>query len=368
MSKSLYTVYVFAKLSTKRFFRDRLALFFGILFPVIFLFVFGSFSSNSSSNTHFNVALINNSSTQLAGQAARLIKNSKVFKVDKSITTVSQANDQLNNGQLDGLIVLPVNFGQSVNGQPKGKAEIYYTYNNIQAGQTLTALLTADFNAVNKHYVSYDGPLSVVGQATTTKSLTPFDYTFAGLLGFAIAGIAIFGPVNVFPELKKQGILRRLHTTPLKVWQYFTATMIAQAITGIVSLAVMFIVAILVFHLKVTGNYFSITLFMIYSIIAILGIGLAIGGWAKNERQAAPLSNIVIFPMLFLSGTFFPRYLMPHWLQTISAYLPLTPVIDGARLLTTEGYSLTQIGPQIGLLTVWIIIVYAIAFRVFRWE
>jgi ABC-2 type transport system permease protein len=95
---------------------------------------------------------------------------------------------------------------------------------------------------------------------------------------------------------------------------------------------------------------------------------LAIGGWAKNERQAAPLANIVVFPMLFLSGTFFPRFLMPEWLQTLSNYLPLTPVIDGLRMIITEGKSLLEIGPQIALLAVWMVVIYIIAFRVFRWE
>ncbi len=359
---------MFAGLATKRFFRDRLALFFGILFPVIFLVVFGSLSSNSGNKSTFNVALINNAHTALSAQAEKLIEHNKTFKIDSSVTTFAKAQKKLDQNQLDGIIVLPPAFGKSVGGHPIGTAQVYYTVNNIQAGQTLTAVLTADFNAVNKHYVNYSGPLAVSGHSTSRKSLTPFDYTFAGLLGFSIAGIGIFGPVNVFPELKKQGILRRLHTTPLKVWQYFTATMIAQAITGLVSLMVMFVVAIVVFHLRVTGNYLSIALFMAYSIIAILGIGLAIGGWAKNERQAAPLSNIVVFPMLFLSGTFFPRYLMPHWLQTVSTYLPLTPVIDGARLITTEGYSLLQVWPQIALLGGWIIVIYLIAFRVFKWE
>ena len=368
MKRKLFTVYIFAKLATRRFFRDRLALFFGILFPVIFLFVFGSFSSNTGSNVHFNIALINYSHTQLSNQTAKIIRSSKTFKINDTINTFAKAKVQLNENQIDGIIILPKDFGASVNGNPQGTAQVYYTLNNIQAGQTLTALLTSQFNSINRHYVSYTGPLKVNGQATTNKSLTPFDYTFAGLLGFSIAGIGIFGPVNVFPELKKQGILRRLHTTPIRVWQYFTSTMIAQAITGLVSLFVMFVVAITVFHLKVSGNYFSIALFMAYCIVAILGIGLAIGGWAKNERQAAPLSNIVVFPMLFLSGTFFPRYLMPHWLQGVSTYLPLTPVIDGARLLTTGGYSLFQIWPQIALLSGWIVIIYVIAFRVFRWE
>ena len=100
----------------------------------------------------------------------------------------------------------------------------------------------------------------------------------------------------------------------------------------------------------------------------ILGIGLAIGGWAKNERQAAPLSNIIVFPMLFLSGTFFPRFDMPIWLQKITEYLPLTPVIDGLRLLTTDGKNLLQIKTDLGLVLIWLIIVYIIAFKVFKWE
>jgi ABC-2 type transport system permease protein len=102
--------------------------------------------------------------------------------------------------------------------------------------------------------------------------------------------------------------------------------------------------------------------------MTILGIGLALGGWAKNERQAAPLSNIIVFPMMFLSGTFFPRFLMPEWLQTVSNFLPLTPIIDGVRLIATEGAHLVDIGGQLGLIGLWMIIIYAIAFKVFRWE
>ncbi|MNI65835.1 ABC-2 type transporter [compost metagenome] len=164
------------------------------------------------------------------------------------------------------------------------------------------------------------------------------------------------------------GILRRLSTTPLKVWQYFLATMIGQVFIGLISLAVMFIVAILVFKLNIVGNYFELALLLILGIITILGIGLALGGWAKNERQVAPLANIIVFPMMFLSGTFFPRFLMPEWLQNISAFLPLTPIIDGIRLIATEGKHLIDILPQVGLIGLWMVVIYAIAFKVFRWE
>lgn len=130
----------------------------------------------------------------------------------------------------------------------------------------------------------------------------------------------------------------------------------------------MFVVAITVFHLEIVGNILLLAVFIVIAMLEILGIGLALGGWARNERQAAPLSNIVTFPMMFLSGTFFPRFLMPEWLQGVSSFLPLTPVIDGIRYIVNEGYTITQLGPQLGLMLAWMVVIYFIAFRVFRWE
>lgn len=367
MKRKLFTVYVFAKLSTRRFFRDRLALFFGILFPLIFLFVFGSLS-HGNGNVSFHAALINNSDSALAKQVASQIKANKLFKIDNTVNTMAEAQDKMNKSQIDGTIVLPADFGTVKNGRPYGQATVYYSPSQDQAGTALVSVLQAQFKNLNTKFVDQKLPFSVVGQQTNQKSLTSFDYTFSGLLGFSILGAGIFGPMNVFPELKKQGILRRFHTTPLRVWQYFMSTMISQAITGLVAIAVMFIAAMAVFHLKVVGNYVEIAVFLAYSIIMILGIGLAIGGWARNERQAAPLGNIVVFPLMFLSGVFFPRFLMPQWLQGITNYFPLSPVIDGARLLITEGKHLTDIGTQLGIMAVWLVIIYIIAFRVFRWE
>jgi ABC-2 type transport system permease protein len=369
VKQQLRTVLVFTKLSVKRFFRDRLAQFFSILFPLIFLFVFGSLNSGNS-NVTFNVAVLNESKTAYATKFDQELHKSSTFKIDSTLTTLSAAKNKMSKNQLDGIIILPSNFGAVKPGQhyPSGQAKVLYSETSSGTGQTLTSVLQSTFTQINTKFVTVQQPFSASGQELNAKSLSSFDYTFSGLLGFSIIGLGIFGPVNVFPELKKQGILRRLHTTPLKTWQYFLATMFSQAATGFIAIAIQFAVAIKVFHLKVDGNYLEIALFTVLSIFMILGLGLAIGGWAKNERQAAPLSNIIVFPMLFLSGTFFPRYLMPHWLQTITNYLPLTPVIDGLRLLTTEGKSLLDLGPQLGLIAIWFVVIYAIAFRVFKWE
>jgi ABC-2 type transport system permease protein len=368
MKQQFKTVLIFTKLSTKRFFRDRLALFFGILFPLIFLFIFGSLSRGNGSPS-FNVAVFDQSHNAFSHMFAYELGKNKAFKV-KPQANLAAAKEKMSQNQLDGIIILPEEFGRidATGKYPTGEIKVLYSQSSSSTGQTLVSVLNGSLTPLNKDIMGAKPALTVAASTVNDKQLTPFDYTFAGLLGFSIIGMGIFGPVNVFPELKKQGILRRLHTTPLRVWQYFMATMFSQAITGLVAIAIQFVVALTVFDLKIDGNLLEIGLFTVFSIFMILGIGLAIGGWAKNERQAAPLSNIIVFPMIFLSGTFFPRFIMPEWLQGITTYLPLTPVIDGLRLLTTEGQHLWQIGSQMGLVALWMVVVYFIAFRVFRWE
>jgi ABC-2 type transport system permease protein len=369
--QKLFTVWVFFVVNFRRLFRDRTALFFTFLFPLIFLFVFGGiFGKNNS--VSFNVAVINHSDSAFAKQFLDQATSGKqkLLKVDKNVTNFTEANQKMARSEIDATIELPADFGTVKPGSqfPSGQAIVHYTQNNAQAAQTLTSVLEGQFKGLNTQFVKSETPFTVKSEQTNERSLSQFDYTFAGLLGFAILGAGIFGPMNVFPELKKMGILRRLHTTPLRVWQYFLSVMLGNAVVGLLSLALMFVVAISIFHLKVVGNYLELTLFLVFGIIVILGIGLALGGWAKNERQVAPLANIIVFPMMFLSGTFFPRFLMPEWLQNITTFMPLTPVIDGARLIATEGKTLLDLGPQLGVMAAWLVIIYLIAFRVFRWE
>jgi len=367
--RNWFTVRTFVRINTKRFFRDKTAIFFTIGFPLIFLFVFGSLN-NGGSSVSFNVALINESSTSFATELEKNLDESETIKVNQEVTTLDEAKEKMSRSELDAAIILPEDFGKTQEGQnyPSGEVKVVYTQNNTQSGIALTSILQSQFQTVNQQLVPSVTPFTVASEELNENSLSAFDYTFAGLLGFAIIGMGIFGPINVFPELKKMGILRRLSTTPLRVWQYFVSTMIGQAIIGMLAIAVMFAVAITIFDLQVVGSWIELAIFIIFSIMMILGIGLALGGWAKNERQVAPLANIVVFPMMFLSGTFFPRFLMPEWLQNVSAFLPLTPVIDGIRLISTEGAHFIDILPQIGLIGAWMVVIYVIAFKVFRWE
>lgn len=368
MKKQLLPIATFVKIDLRRLFRDRLALFFTFVFPLLFLFVFGGIFGRNS-QVSFNIAILNESTTAAAEKFVTSSKDNKLLKVNEDIKTIADAQEKMSRGELDATVVLPSDFGKvSDKGYPAGKLRVLYNKSNEQAGTTLATVLNGQFEPLNAQFVPVEKPFMAVPESTEKQGLTQFDYTFAGLLGFALLGAGIFGPTTVFPKLKERGVLRRYHTTTLKVWQYFVGNVISNVMVGLLSIAAMFAVGILVFNLSMRGNWLVLVSLIALSAAMLFGIGLAIGGWAQNERQAAPLSQIVTFPMMFLSGSFFPRFLMPEWLQNITAFLPLTPVIDASRLIITEGRGFIELLPQFGLIAAWCVLIYVIAFRVFRWE
>jgi ABC-2 type transport system permease protein len=369
MKKELLPVLTFARIDIKRLFRDKVGIFFVFVFPLIFLLVFGGLFGQDR-DISFNIALINESSTEFATDFEERLRDNEIFAVDDEVAGLDDAQEQMNRGSIDAVITLPDGFGE-VNpgvGYPTGTAEVLYDRGNEQAGVTLGSIMESIFADINAELVPVETPFEVAVEATEIEGLTTLDYIFSGLLGFTILSLGVFGPTTVFPRMKEKGILRRYNTTPIKVWQYFAGNVLSNSFVGLLAVAVMFIVALLLFNVSMRGDYLSLAVITILGTIVLFGVGLAAGGWAKNEMQAAPLANLVAFPMMFLSGVFFPRFLMPDWLQTASDFLPLTPLIDGLRLIITEGRTLLELGPELAMLGGWLVVIYAIAFKVFRWE
>lgn len=357
----------FARIDVKRLFRDKVAIFFVFVFPLIFLLIFGSIFSGDNSIS-FRVALINQSSSDFANKFSEEIKANEIFEVDENLTTLDKANEKIKRGQIDAAIILPAGFGDIKGNYPSGEAKVLYDQANEQAGLTLTSVLEGVFEEINQELVNSQTPFTVISESTATKGLTRFDYTFAGILGFTLLSLGIFGPTTVFPRLKQRGVLRRYSTTTLKVWQYFVGNVISNAIVGLLAVALMFAAAFAFFDLNMRGDFFNLGVVVILGTVLLFGIGLAIGGWAKNENQAAPISQLVVLPMMFLSGVFFPTYIMPELLQNITKFIPLTAIVDASRYVITEGKTIFELGPQMLVMGVWLVVIYIIAFRVFRWE
>ena len=357
---------IFAFTQLKRFMRDPVALFFSLAFPLLFLFVFGSIFRNDS-GISFDVAIFNRSETQFARQFAEGLKKEDTFK-EVEVGSFEEAKEKMGRNEVDTIIEIPKEFGQlNENQHPSGTLNVFYNEASPDTGRTVGTILDAQLREIGQQ-ITQSSPLFTVNQKpTTTANLTQFDYMISGLLGFAILSMGIFGLANQLPAEKKNGSLRRIRATPFTRTQLIFGTLIYYAIVGMVSLVLMLVVALTVFNFDMRGDWLQLAVFLVIAIMLMLGFGLFIGGWAKNENQAAVASQIVSFPLMFLSGVFFPRFLMPEWLQGITGYLPLTPVVDGIRYITTEGATLFDLGPQLAIIGIWLVVIYTLAIRLFRW-
>lgn len=367
----------------KRFLRDGTSLFFTFLFPLIFLLVFGAIFNNQT--TSFDVAIINHSQSEFAKQFVEQAKanNNTVLKV-KDVKDIQEAREKLKHSELSGIIELPADFGEAkpaqagapdqgsaagqTHARPSGTLRVLYAKGSEQSGNTLTAIMGQIIDGINKGMGQPEPPLKVAGQAVGDEQLKTFDYTFTGLLAFSLLSMGIFGLANQMPTEKQKGSYRRLRASPFTAGQLILAMGIHYTIVSLLSAAMMLVVGMSVFHFNMRGDWLLAVPFLTLSALLMVGFGLLIGGWAKNENQSAPLGNLVAFPMMFLSGTFFPSFMFPEWLRTLSQFIPMTPVTDGLRLIMTEHASLAEVLPYAGAIGLWMLVVYVAAIKLFRWE
>ncbi len=367
MIKQARSTFSLAKFFTKRYFRDKVGLFFTFVFPVMFLVIFG-FIFGGETTPSFNVALINRSDSEFSKAFVEQSKNSEVFKITET-QDFEAAKQDIERGEKDAIVELPENFGDpNKQNLPSGTITVYSDQSDEQLTATLNTVLQGTVDGINSEIVKTADPITLETKSLQTANLSRFDYLIAGIIGFSLMSLGIFSMSEGFTGDKKSGALRRMEVAPIKSWHIIIATGLNRIVVGIVSVAALFVVAVVVFDFNMRGDYLSLLAMVIISTFCMFGFGMAIAGWAKDGNQAAPLANLVTFPMMFLSGVFFPVFLMPIWLQSIAAFLPLTPIVDGLRMILTEGKTIFDIGAQLAVIAVWTIIIYVVSFKVFRWE
>src|SRR5207245_7955064 len=120
------------------------------------------------------------------------------------------------------------------------------------------------------------------------------------------------------------GILRRLIATPMRRTDFLVAQVLTRVIMGMVQVALLLTIAVTFLHFRLAGNVGYLLLSAAVGSMVFIALGFVIAGLAKNEDSVPALANIVVLPMMFLSGVFFPVSTVPAWLRIISDRLPLT--------------------------------------------
>jgi ABC-2 type transport system permease protein len=353
------------KASLKSTLRSPSAVVFSIAFPMIFILVFGFMSSGG--NINVNVAMDPNSDTTNAVYASiKKIPGLKFIQGDSA-----KIKNELSKGRITALVQI----------QKSGNTNAPYIIHlisseaaNPQNVQLVKSILNAVIAKINEAAFPNAPTIAVVNntvQQVPGRIYRTIDFILPGQMGFSLLSSGVFGVAFLFFNLRQQLVLKRFYATPIRRLYIILGEALSRVLFQLITAVVIIGIGHYAFHFTLVHGLATFASIMVLSFIALvlfMGFGFIVSGVAKNESTIPPLANIFTLPQFLLAGTFFSIDNFPAWMQPFCKILPLTHFNNAMRDIAFEGNSLMDSWGDISILLIWIVIVYAFAFKIFKWE
>ena len=210
-------------------------------------------------------------------------------------------------------------------------------------------------------FVPVQKPVSAVGSRY-------IDWLVPGLLGMNIMGTGLWGVGFSIVHARTKKLLKRLVATPMSKAHYLLANILSRLLYLALETSVIMGFAWLAFDVRIYGSVWALAALALFGALAFGGLGLLLASRARTIEAVSGLMNLVMLPMWVLSGIFFAATNCPDAMQPFIHALPLTALIDGLRAVVNEGRSLADLVPELGVMTAWGTVSFALALKLFRWQ
>jgi ABC-2 type transport system permease protein len=338
----------------KMTYRNRQAIFWNLAFPAIFILIFGAVFGNDSLDT-FDIGVAG-AEGPVRQQVIAGLEGTDAFNVHVGDETSEM--DELNNNDRSVVLVIPEAIDAA------NPVRLYY---NEQGGPTAGVARSAVTSTLYG-ILGEPGEVAIESHAVSTLDISFIDFFVPGILAMSIMNSGIIGLSTAFTSFREKGILRRIKVTPFALWKFILARIVASMVVILATSAILIGLATFVWDLTVRGNWLLILGVIVVGSLAFLAIGYAISSFARNTEAAASYANLVTFPMLFLSGVFFPVSSMPDWLQPVMNLLPLKYLVNALREPMMYGRGLGAIWIDLLVLAGVFVACMAFAVRFFKWD
>jgi ABC-2 type transport system permease protein len=369
-------------------FRNRLGLVLLIVMPLFMMVMVGFiYPSNGSTLNNLPIGLVNEdlgynnstipSRTFIMGLQA-FNAQTNMLKLS-NVSTVDDIKDMVQRGELNGGIIIPSNFSESIMTGQQGILIIISDQSNPQVSATVQAALSAVFDQMGTQLaiqkvqpLNATNPLAIVKpynvQTQGIVSGTPsyFDFIAPGIIAMTVMMSVMTGlPVAISQE-KEIGTMDGMMVAPINRLSIILGKTMGQVARGLIQGVIILVLAVGLFGVTIHGNILLVFGLLLLGIFSFVGLGIVITSFTKDQETAQMLMMTLMFPMMFLSGVFFPIQQMPWYMQTVSKFLPLTYAADALRKVMVLGASIPDISSELIILIAFGAVMTAIAVPVFR--
>jgi len=324
-------VYSTSVMHIRTFFREKAALFFTFFFPIMLMVLFGLIFQNSG-NVNYTIPVQDHDNTNLSRNFTQMLGHVKGVTVEH-IGSGENPATYMKDHDLNFLIVIDKGYQDSIlarmTSDPGATFNLTIRYDpSDSSAQVKMQLVTAVVQYMNKGLSNATD--TIIPESVVSNNFSYIEFFIPGLIGLTVMTSAVFGSIADENEYKQKGIIRKLSTTPITRSEWIFSTMIYQLFLAAISTLLILVVGYIAFGAVMLLNIFS-PIIVVATAFAFSGLGMLVGRLAKDAQSSAALANVITFPMMFLSGSFFPMEQMPSFLQTFAKVLPLYYVNQGMR-------------------------------------
>lgn len=362
----MYTLKVLTISSLKIFLRNRQAIFFTLFMPVVIMGVFGLLGLDRIPKAEVGLVLTS-PPTEGTKQIVSRLKEVPVFTIHENIEP--KERKALEDGDRAVVFVVPGDLiPERPQGSVTGRIKALVNEGEQQQASTAISILNQMLDKTTLSIVQAPQMFAIDSEIVNSRNLKYFDFLLPGVVALAIMQMSVFSVAFVFADYKEKGILKRLLATPMKPYQFVTANVITRLLVAVVQAVILIAVGVLLFNAHLIGSFWAVMLFVFIGAIVFLGLGFTISGFAHTVEAVPAIANLVVFPMLFLGGTFFPVSTMPEWLQKIVNFMPLTHLTNPLREIMTRGTPLSELTTDLYWLLGWALLLILAANFTFKFE
>jgi ABC-2 type transport system permease protein len=337
------------------FLRDRAAVFFAIVFPLMFLVLFGGLFSDQDQS---RVELISVGEVPLVDDLPEGAREAfeATFEVEQS-DDLDAALEEVRKGDADVAI------------EQRGDTLVaHYTQTEQVKAAVTQGTLRAFVDGANVAATGTPPRYQLDVERVEDDSLTTIQFVTPGLLGWAVAMSAAFGSAATLQGWRQSKLLRRLQLAPVSTRTIVAARVAVTLAIALGQLAIFLGLGAVAFGLTLTGSWWMSVPLIVVGTLCFMAIGLLAGAVAKTTEGAVNMANFLVLPMAFLSGSFFALDAAPTWLQRFSDVLPLKHLNEGMLDVMVRGEGPSSALLPLAVLAGFAVVVTLLAARLFRWE
>jgi ABC-2 type transport system permease protein len=371
------------------FSRSKMRLVMLVLMPLLMMVMTGFIFPSGDSISNQPVAIANQdlavNGTSFGDRfisQLEMVNNQTGMMDISSATGFDDIKTMIQDGKISGGIIVPPTFTSDLLAHRQGNITVMTDQSNPQMSAMMQSVLKAVIERLGTQLAEYnlnqtydvsleDAPAVLQPYNVETEGIVPgdpnyFEFVAPGIMAMVVMMSLMTGLPHAISYEKDMGTLDGMLVAPTSRWAIILGKVSSQSIRGLIQGFVILVLAVALLGVTIHGSILLVVLLIMLTVFSFVGLGILITSFADREETAMMVMMTFMFPMMFLSGVFFPIQQMPAFMQTVANFLPLTYAATAMRKVMVLGAGTPAIFTEVVILAVFGIVTLTIAVPMFK--